>query len=370
MKVVFLQKTTDAQGGSKASLRNTLRVLSEQPDMEVELLAAAPGPLTAFAESLSIPVLIAPFPRWRNAVDRLFFNRTMRKFAKSIVGADWIVSNEMWWAPHAAALAKYCGARSAAIIRDEIADLEKSYQYNFQELDQIIAVSGDLKAQLQGDAKLFDRTRTIYNIVGRPESDAAVTAQLDVLCGGYPKVKRWILSAGTICPRKDPILAVQGLAELARRSDEDTGLLFVGGSDGSGYEEQLRREVQAHGLEDRVAFAGQVSGIGSALDRAAAFLLTSHSEGLPRVLIEAGLAQVPSLSTKVSGVDEVYGSNARDHVLSARDPIELADKLGLILNKLDDGELQSKASEMEERYSESSHVNSWRSFLPCAFVSD
>tara|TARA_B110001450_G_scaffold223793_1_gene221104 strand:+ start:95 stop:367 length:273 start_codon:yes stop_codon:yes gene_type:complete len=56
MKVIFLQKATDEQGGSKASLRNTLRALSEQPDIEVELLAAAPGPLTAFAESLSIPV--------------------------------------------------------------------------------------------------------------------------------------------------------------------------------------------------------------------------------------------------------------------------------------------------------------------------
>ena len=296
-------------------------------------------------------------------MDRLFFNWTMRKFAKSIQGADWIVSNEMWWAPHAAALAKYCGARSAAIIRDEIADLKKSYQYNFKKLDQIIAVSGDLKAQLQGDIKLFQQTRTIYNIVDRPESDAAVTAQLDVLCAGYPKVKRWILSAGTICPRKDPILAVQGLAELARRSDDDTGLLFVGGNDGSGYEQQLRQEVQAQGLEDRVAFAGQVSGIGSALDRADVFLLTSHSEGLPRVLIEAGLAQVPSLSTKVSGVDEVYGSNARDHVLSARDPVELADKLGLILNEQDDDCLKSMAAEMKERYCRSSHVDSWRSFL-------
>jgi glycosyltransferase involved in cell wall biosynthesis len=363
MKVIFLQKTTDEQGGSKASLRNTLRALSEQPDIEVELLAAAPGPLTAFAESLSIPVQIAPFPRWRNVVDRLFFNRTMRKFAKSIQGADWIVSNEMWWAPHAVALARYSGARSAAIIRDEIADLEKSYQYNFQKLDQIIAVSGDLKYLLQGDDKIFQQTRTIYNIVDRPESDAAVTAQLGVLCGGYPKVKRWILSAGTICPRKDPILAVQGLAELARRSDEDTGLLFVGGNDGSGYEEQLRQEVQAHGLEDRVAFAGHVSGIGSALDLAAVFLLTSHSEGLPRVLIEAGLAEVPSLSTQVSGVNEVYGANVKDYVLSTRDPIELAGKLEHVLDGIDADVLKLVASQMAERYTKTPHLNAWRSFL-------
>ena len=363
MKVIFLQKTTDEQGGSKASLRNTLRSLSDQADIKVELLVSALGPLTEFAESLSIPVQIAPFPRWRNAVDRVFFNRTMREFAKSIQGADWIVSNEMWWAPHAVALARYSGARSAAIIRDEIADLEKSYQYNFQKLDQIIAVSGDLKSLLQGDDKIFQQTRTIYNIVDRPESDAAVTAQLGVLCGGYPKVKRWILSAGTICPRKDPILAVQGLAELARRSDEDTGLLFIGGCDGSDYEEQLRREVQTHGLEDRVAFAGQVSGIGSALDRAAVFLLTSHSEGLPRVLIEAALAEIPSLSTRVSGVKEVYGANVKDHVLSTRDPIELAGKLERVLDGSDADVLKLMASQMAERFSKTSHLRAWRSFL-------
>jgi len=363
MRVIFLQKTTDAQGGSKASLRNTLRALSDQPDMEVELLAAAPGPLTEFAETLSIPVQIAPFPRWRNVMDRLFFNRTMKKIAKSIEGADWIVSNEMWWAPHAITLAKFSGAQSAAIIRDEVADLKKAHQYDFHKLDQIIAVSGDLKAQLQDDAKLFERTRTIYNIVEHPELDAGVRDQLNALCGDYPKVKRWVVSAGTICPRKDPILAVQGLAELARRSDDDTGLLFVGGNDGSGYEQQLRQEVQSSGLEDRVAFAGQVSGIGSALARADVFLLTSHSEGLPRVLIEAGLAEVPSLSTRVSGVNEVYGANVKDHVLSTRDPIELADKLERILDGSDTDLLKTMASQMAERYSKASHLRAWRSFL-------
>jgi glycosyltransferase involved in cell wall biosynthesis len=84
---------------------------------------------------------------------------------------------------------------------------------------------------------------------------------------------------------------------------------------------------------------------------------------LPRVLIEAGLAEVPSLSTQVSGVNEVYGANVKDHVLSTRDPIELADKLEHVLDGIDANVSKLVASQMAERYSKTPHLNAWRSFL-------
>jgi glycosyltransferase involved in cell wall biosynthesis len=363
MRILFLQKTTDAQGGSKASLRNSLKALSELPELEVELCGEAPGALSDFASELSIPFKVAPFPRWRNLRDRLQFASTMKRFSKSLGEVDWIISNEMWWAPHAVALAGYCGARSAAIVRDEIADLKKAQQYRFNQLDQVITVSEDLRAQFQDASDLYTRTQTIYNIVERPLVNDETSATLKSLCSGYPKVKRWVLSAGTICPRKDQVLLVQALAEMVRDNDEGTGLLFVGGNDSSDYQARVRQTVADCGLEDRVVFTGQIEGIGSALEFASAKVLTSHSEGLPRVLIESALAEVPSISTKVSGVDEVYGSDVERFVLETRNPAELAEKLRNLLDYRDHEIIQIMMSRAQERFSKQAHVDAWSQFF-------
>jgi len=363
MRIIFLQKKTDIQGGSKASLRNTLKAVSSLPGVEVELLGEAPGVLSEFAESLSIPFRTAPFPRWRNLRDRLCFDFVLKRFAKLLGPADWIISNEMWWAPHAVVLAGYCGASSAAIVRDEIADLKKAKQYGFDRLDQVITVSEDLRAQFKATSNLYARTKTIYNIVEQPVANDETSAQLKDLCLDYPKVKRWVLSAGTICPRKDQILLVQALAEMLRHHDESTGILFVGGYDSSNYQTLLRKAVADYALVDRVLFTGQISGIGSALEFASAKVLTSHSEGLPRVLIECALAGVPSLSTKVSGVGEVYGNFAEQFVLESRSPSELAKKLKNLLDHREGDIIETMKISVQRRFSKRAHVDAWNQFL-------
>ena len=363
MRVVFLQKTTDAQGGSKVSLRNTLAALSQVPNVEVELCGEAAGALSKFTEKQGISFHAAPFPRWRNFLDRLRFKRTMKYFGQTLGQADWIISNEMWWAPHAVVLARACNARSAVIVRDEIADLKKARQYAFSQLDRIVTVSEDLKAQFAEDAALYACTETIYNIVERPKVCLKKLDTIGELCAQYPKVQKWLLSAGTICPRKDQILTVQVLAELLQHGHSDVGVLFVGGDDGGDYRASLEQAVEARGLANRVAFAGQIDGIGTALKAAVGCVLTSHSEGLPRVLIESGLAEVPSVSTRVSGVGEVYGEHAGQFVSETRSPSELADKIEPILSGSAQQTFGALASNMEKQFCSETHTKSWKQLL-------
>jgi glycosyltransferase involved in cell wall biosynthesis len=363
MRLVFLQKTTDARGGSKASLRNTLKALSTLQDLDIEVCGEARGPLSEFAESLGLRFRVMPFPRWRQVTDRLFFRSKMKRFAGVVGKADWVISNEMWWAPHAVELAKYCGARSAAIVRDEIADLKKARQYSFSNLNRVITVSEDLKRQLICDSEICAKTRTIYNIVERPVSNPEDASVIKQVCGACPSVRRWILSAGTICPRKNQILLVQALAELKERGDVDSGVLFVGGEDDSGYAAELKQEVASYGLDRRVAFSGQLSGIGSALEIAGLFVLTSHSEGLPRVLIESILAGVPAISTKVSGVDEVFGSESECFVLGNREPAALAEKMESLFDQAKDLTIDEIGARLNAHFSGSAHLESWKSFL-------
>jgi glycosyltransferase involved in cell wall biosynthesis len=63
--------------------------------------------------------------------------------------------------------------------------------------------------------------------------------------------------------------------------------------------------IRQHGLADRIRLAGWRRDIPTAMQAFDAFLLTSHWEGLPRVLIEARTAGLPIIATLVGGAEEV-----------------------------------------------------------------
>ena len=51
---------------------------------------------------------------------------------------------------------------------------------------------------------------------------------------------------------------------------------------------------------------------------------TEYREGVPRVLLEAGLAGVPIVTTRVPGCDDVVTENWNGHLVPQRDPRALA----------------------------------------------
>ncbi|HEY5627139.1 MAG TPA: glycosyltransferase [Nitrospira sp.] len=80
---------------------------------------------------------------------------------------------------------------------------------------------------------------------------------------------------------------------------------------------ELRPRIEAlirqHRLQGRVHLAGWRRDIDKAIQAFDVLLLTSHWEGLPRVILEASAAGVPVVATKVGGVEEVltHGRHAR-----------------------------------------------------------
>ncbi len=123
---------------------------------------------------------------------------------------------------------------------------------------------------------------------------------------------RVLLSVGRLSREKghaDLIQAMPKIVELAANSP--LRLVIVGEGSERPRIEELRRNLR---LTDVVTLTGQQDNVNRYYSIADVFLLPSHSEGCPNVLLEAVAAGVPVVATEVGGIPEVV-TNGRDAIL-------------------------------------------------------
>ena len=132
------------------------------------------------------------------------------------------------------------------------------------------------------------------------------------------------LVLGALSDEKQPLLAVDAIA----RCDGVVGL-FVG--DGP-----QRRRVEAAVAEHLVG-RGRVLGAtedpASVLAAADVVVLSSRTEGLPAVAIEAGLSGVPVVATDVGGTSEIVVDGVTGMLVPSGDARGLADGIGRALHE-------------------------------------
>jgi hypothetical protein len=93
----------------------------------------------------------------------------------------------------------------------------------------------------------------------------------------------------------------------ALRDKLDGWLLVIGGADQDGHQMEVRELVRTLGLEEHVVFAGPLFGE-TKLDAFAAsevFVLPSHCEGSPMIVLEAMAGRMPVLCTKAASWGEL-----------------------------------------------------------------
>jgi glycosyltransferase involved in cell wall biosynthesis len=91
----------------------------------------------------------------------------------------------------------------------------------------------------------------------------------------------------------------------------------------------LAARQQALGLNDRVIFLGARHDVADLLMAADTFVMSSRSEGLPMVLLEAMAAGVPCVATAVGGIPSLFGDD-RGVSAPAQDPSALADAMAAV----------------------------------------
>lgn len=107
-----------------------------------------------------------------------------------------------------------------------------------------------------------------------------------IKCIDKDEKKRYVVSVGRLSMQKNPIFAVEIIAELAKLRD-DFKYIWVGGGE---LEEAAKEKANSLGVADKIIFTGVRTDVRELLACCDCFLMPSLFEGLPFSLIEAQAA--------------------------------------------------------------------------------
>jgi len=116
-------------------------------------------------------------------------------------------------------------------------------------------------------------------------------------------------------------------------------MIFVGDKTSSGYHSQLTWLIRRYEMEENIKFAGKRDDIPEILKASDIFVLPSRSEGLCLALIEATVAGLPCVATKVGGIPEVI-NHRKNGLLFERDNVE--ELAGHLIRLIKDQPLRTK----------------------------
>lgn len=125
-------------------------------------------------------------------------------------------------------------------------------------------------------------------------------------------------SAGRLISVKRFDMAIDAFADVTLSFPE---VHFVLAGDGP-LEQELKNRAEAQGLGTQFHFVGYQSDINAFLNVIDVFVLSSESEGLPNVLLEAMAVDRPCISTAVGGVPEIL--DGAGLIVSPNSPKDLA----------------------------------------------
>jgi glycosyltransferase involved in cell wall biosynthesis len=139
-----------------------------------------------------------------------------------------------------------------------------------------------------------------------------------------PPGNRLVLAVGRLVPAKNHALAIQALAEV-----DDVTLVIVGEGP---LRDELEDEARRAGVYDRVVFAGLRPDARALIGAADAVVVSSRSEGLPMVVLEALAAGTPVVATAVRGVREILEDEQNALLIPPGDPVRLANAIQRVVS--------------------------------------
>lgn len=144
-----------------------------------------------------------------------------------------------------------------------------------------------------------------------------------------PKVK--ILFIGRLIPRKGFQRVVASLPEVRQQTNKPFAVEVVGSG---AAREDLDKIAEKLGVSDLISYVGTVpyEQLEKAYQYADIFVLTSLSEGMPSVILEAMGCGLPVVASDVGGNNELVAEGTTGYLIDGDDVATLAKRLAQLIN--------------------------------------
>ncbi len=219
---------------------------------------------------------------------------------------------------------------------------------NYRKFDSVVAVSAALERTTLNDGVRRERLHMIPNAFGNLRSPLdRVEARRALNIDEQATVIGWV---GRLIPVKGCDVFLDAVAQLPTPRPVVAVI-------GHGIEaEPLAQRVRALGLENTVRFYNNVTEADRLFSAFDLFVLSSRSEGMPLVLLEAMAAQVPIVATRVGGVPEAI-SEVEAYLVDPEAPAALATAIHDVLT--DRAGARQRASRAALRLSSAFAYDGW-----------
>jgi glycosyltransferase involved in cell wall biosynthesis len=137
-----------------------------------------------------------------------------------------------------------------------------------------------------------------------------------------------LIYIGNFVDVKDLPLWVEIIEEI-KKEKEDVKAVMLG--DGARYE-NIERMIEEKGLKENIQLVGRKENVYEYIDKSKLLLMTSKSEGLPMVIVEAMSRGVPSVTPNVGDITDLVQNNVNGIVIENRDSSKFAEEILRILN--------------------------------------
>jgi glycosyltransferase involved in cell wall biosynthesis len=181
--------------------------------------------------------------------------------------------------------------------------IKLSYWVMMMLADTTIAVSNAVKEQVHGWPFLYKRITVIANGI-RPVHFLETSDARTKLVAQFPTLdihQKWIGTIAELHPVKGLDILISA-AKAVHATHPNYQFVVIGEGDARS---TLEAQIRAEGLEKSFILLGFLDNAATYLPAFEAFVLPSRSEALGLVLLEAGLASLPVVATKVGGIPEV-----------------------------------------------------------------
>jgi glycosyltransferase involved in cell wall biosynthesis len=199
---------------------------------------------------------------------------------------------------------------------------------NLRGFDRVVCVSEGQARKVRAWRVPRDKVVVIPNAIdiGRFEhADPSARGELEGLFSG--PVRGIVGAAGRLSPEKGFDNLIDAAAQVVRKEPETGFVVFGEGT----LRESLEQRIRRRGLTGRFVLAGFRPDLDRLLPALDLLVQTSHTEGMPNVILEACAAGVPVVATAVGGTPEIVVDGQTGVLVARGDRGTLADKILMLL---------------------------------------